>query len=85
MVSHNANLVIGADSEQVIVANRNGSDRKNKDGKEFNYLTGSLEYTKLEDKDCEDTLSSKGVREHTCEILDGGEIAFENRKKKYNL
>ena len=28
LVSHNANLVIGADSEQIIVANRNGDDRK---------------------------------------------------------
>lgn len=33
MVSHNANLVIGADSEQIIVANRHGNDRRNKDGR----------------------------------------------------
>jgi ABC-type lipoprotein export system ATPase subunit len=50
MVSHNANLVIGSDSEQLIIANRNGSDRKNEDGKQFNYLTGSLEFT----QDCDE-------------------------------
>ena len=85
MVSHNANLVIGSDSEQVIVANRNGTDRKNVDGKQFNYLTGSLEFTENKDCTCQDTLKSQGVCEHACEILDGGKQAFENRKNKYNL
>ncbi len=85
MVSHNANLVIGSDSEQVIVANRNGTDRKNADGKQFNYLTGSLEFTDKKDCACEDTLGSQGVCEHACEILDGGEQAFEKRNNKYNI
>lgn len=85
MVSHNANLVIGSDSEQIIVANRNGNDRKNSDGKQFNYLTGSLEFTTKKDKACTDTLQSQGVCEHACEILDGGKQAFESRKNKYNI
>lgn len=85
MVSHNANLVIGSDSEQIIVANRNGNDRKNSDGKQFNYLTGSLEFTSKKDKVCADTLQSQGVCEHACEILDGGKQAFESRKNKYNI
>ena len=85
MVSHNANLVIGSDSEQVIVANRHGTDRKNADERQFNYLTGSLEYSKTRDEDCNDTLKSQGVCEHSCEILDGGKIAFEQRKNKYNI
>ena len=85
MVSHNANLVIGSDSEQVIVANRHGTDRENVDGKQFNYLTGSLEYSKKKDKNCKDTLKSQGVCEHSCDILDGGKVAFEQRKNKYNI
>lgn len=85
LVSHNANLVIGADSEQIIVANRNGDDRKNKDGKQFNYLTGSIEYTKERVKECEDTLDAQGIREHACEILDGGKTAFEKRERKYGF
>ena len=85
LVSHNANLVIGADSEQVIVANRHGTDRKNANAKQFNYLTSSLEFSKIRDKDCKDTLLSQGIREHSCDILDGGKNAFELRKNKYNL
>ena len=85
MVSHDANLVIGSDSEQVIVANRHGTDRKNADERQFNYLTGSLEYSKTKDEDCNDTLKAQGVCEHACEILDGGKIAFELRKNKYNI
>ena len=85
MVSHNANMVIGSDSEQLIVANRHGNDRKNEDGKQFNYLTGSLEFTEAHDKDCKDTLKAQGVCEHACSILDGGKMAFESRKNKYNI
>jgi len=85
MVSHNANLVIGADSEQIIIANRNGTDRPNEDGKQFNYLTGSIEHTKERDKSMKDTLKCQGIREHACLILDGGKEAFEHRRNKYNL
>ena len=85
MVSHNANMVIGSDSEQLIIANRHGNDRKNEDGKQFNYLTGSLEFTQEYDKSCEDTLRAQGVSEHACSILDGGRAAFESRKNKYNI
>lgn len=85
MVSHNANLVIASDSEQIVVANRNGKDRPNKDKKQFNYLTGSIENTCLKDYKYEDTLYAQGIKEHACEILDGGKVAFENRRNKYNI
>jgi len=87
MVSHNANLVIGSDSEQIIVSNRNGDDRPNEDGKEFNYFSGSIENTegKNIEKEKIDILKSQGIREHSCDVLDGGEIAFEHRRDKYNL
>ncbi len=85
MVSHNANLVIGSDSEQIIVSNRKGDDWPNEDGREFNYLSGSIENTMDKDKECLDTLKSQGIREHACDVLDGGKIAFEHRRNKYNL
>jgi len=85
MVSHNANFVISADSEQIIVANRNGSNSPNEDNRQFNYLTGSIEYTKERDTSIKDTLKCQGVREHACLILDGGKEAFEHRRNKYNL
>lgn len=85
MVSHNANLVIGADSEQVIVANRHGDDRKNTDDRMFEYFSGALEHTQRADESSATALGRFGVREHACEILDGGEEAFEKRRNKYKI
>lgn len=85
MVSHDANMVIGADSEQVIVANRHGEDRKNRDDQMFAYLSGSLEWTSPVDEDAEFILESCGIREHAIEILDGGEDAFQKRRDKYSM
>jgi ABC-type cobalamin/Fe3+-siderophores transport system ATPase subunit len=84
MVSHNANLVIGSDSEQLIIANKHGDDRKNKNGQMFNYLSGSLENTNSRSKS-EIILETCGIREHACDILDGGEEAFEKRKNMYRI
>ena len=85
MVSHNANLGVGADSEQVIVANQHGADRKNANTQKFNYLTGALEFTKPKNETQKIVLDSCGIREHACDILDGGKAAFEKRKHKYNI
>lgn len=85
MVTHNANLAIGADSEEIIVANRHGDDRPNKDNKMFAYLTGSLEYSKPWNNKASTILDSGGIREHACNILDGGVDAFQKRKDKYRI
>jgi hypothetical protein len=85
MVSHNANLVIGADSEEIIVANRHGDDRPNEDDRTFAYLTGSLEHSKPKDPKVKLVLQCAGIREHACEILDGGAEAFQKRKDKYRI
>ncbi|WP_333891102.1 TrlF family AAA-like ATPase [Mycolicibacterium gadium] len=84
MVSHDANLVVGADSEQVVVANRHATDRQNRDGQAFAYLTGSLEHS-LAANASQFVLESCGVREHACRILDGGETAFQKRRDKYKI
>jgi ABC-type uncharacterized transport system YnjBCD ATPase subunit len=85
MVSHDANLVIGADSEEIIVANRHGADRPNKDERMFEYLTGAIEHSEPKSPSAKTILASAGIREHACEILDGGEEAFEKRKRKYRI
>lgn len=85
MASHNANLVIGADSEEVIVANRHGADRPNKDSRTFEYLTGSLEHSQDRNHASPTILGRSGIREHACEILDGGEEAFRKRREKYKI
>ena len=84
MVSHNANLVVGADSEQIIVANKHGDDRKNESDRMFDYRSGALEDSKAKEA-TEYTLDACGIREHTCEVLDGGTEAFRKRKNKYRL
>jgi ABC-type cobalamin/Fe3+-siderophores transport system ATPase subunit len=84
MVTHNANLAIGADSEQVIVANRHGHDRANRDGRLFDYFSGSLEYS-LPITRSDYILETCGIREHACQILDGGEEAFQKRRSKYQI
>lgn len=85
MVSHNANLVIGADSEQIIVANRHGDDRMNDGGRTFEYFSGALEHSRPLNKASTTTLGRFGIREHACEILDGGEQAFRKRREKYKV
>lgn len=85
MVSHNPNLVIGADSEEVIVANRHGADRPNTGAQTFEYLTGSLEHSQARIDTSPTVLGRLGIREHACEILDGGEEAFQKRREKYKI
>lgn len=84
MVTHDANLVIGADAEAVVVANRHGSDHPNANGQTFDYLTGALENSHRRNTEaC--ALDRAGIREHACDILDGGEDAFQKRKRKYKI
>jgi len=83
IATHNPNLVVGADSECVIVANQGGDKSKNKTYK-FEYIQGALENTFLNESS-EYVLEQRGIQEHVCDILEGGKIAFEQRKKKYNF
>lgn len=84
MVTHNANLVVGADAELVIVANRHGDDRPNEGGRTFDYLSGALEDAGVNPSESFE-LDKLGIREHVVEILDGGEEAFRKRRQKYKL
>lgn len=81
LVTHNPNIVVGADAENVIVANQHSDDSPNIDGIQFDYINGSLENTYT--KKVSYTLEKQGIREHVVEILEGGKEAFEKREKKY--
>lgn len=86
LVTHNPNIVVGADSEEVIIANQHGKNSPNENGIKFQYLCGSLENSK--DRISDDTipmLNRCGVREHVCDILEGGENAFKERENKYGF
>lgn len=69
IVTHNANLVVNTDADQVIIA----STGSHKPGKlpTMNYQSGGLE----------NPIIRKGV----CEILEGGEAAFRERAKRLRV
>lgn len=85
LVTHNPNIVVGADSELTIVANQNGIDTPNLHNSKFQYTSGSLENTKEFDKTIKPILHSQGIKEHVCEILEGGNEAFKQREMKYDI
>lgn len=88
VVTHNANVVLGADAEEIIIANQTGSKSENKE-KRFEYRSGAIEndtpiYTA--DGNIEKgILNAKGIQQHICDVLEGGEVAFEKRKNKYRI
>ncbi len=81
IVSHNSNLVVSTDSENIIVAHQNDSSSNRP---KFEYINGALENTFIK-SDAEHVLNQQGIREHVCEILEGGVEAFKKREKKYNI
>ncbi|NWK50190.1 hypothetical protein HYG90_13980 [Acinetobacter sp. SwsAc7] len=85
LVTHNANVVVNADSELVIVANQHGSHSPNDNDKKFQYKYGSIECLSKNTKNSATTLDKMRIKEHICEILEGGDKAFKLREKKYNI
>lgn len=69
VVTHNANIVVNGDAEQVIVATN--------DNEVISYQCGALE-----DGDIDE---GRGIRALVCRILEGGREAFETREKKYGF
>ena len=69
VVTHNANLVVNTDADQVIVA----SSTPQQPGAlpKITYESGGLENT--------------NIRRQVCEILEGGEAAFRNRARRLRL
>ncbi|HAA17690.1 MAG TPA: hypothetical protein DCR93_01770 [Cytophagales bacterium] len=84
LVSHNANVVVNADAENIIVANQTGQGTGDSNFR-FNYVNGSIENSFEFDSTENDILKSMGIRQHIAEILEGGEQAFIMREKKYRF
>lgn len=80
MVTHNPNLVVNTDSEQIVIANYNG-----KRIPRLEYCSGSLENKAQDDPHLEIKELTDGIIEQVCNVLEGGNTAFNNRKKKYLL
>lgn len=86
VVTHNANIVLGADSEEVIVANQDGQDTPNA-SRRFEYRSGSIENDLVMLDENGDLipgiLNRIGLQTQICDILEGGKTAFELRQHKY--
>ena len=81
LATHNANLVVSTDAEHVIVANQNGQNKgKSNEKYQFEYILGALENT-FKIPNNLGILKQMGIREHVCDILEGGAAAFQYRKK----
>lgn len=83
MVTHNANLAVLTDSEEIIVANQRGANKIEQQSV-FDYVTGPIELSFI-DKEEENVLHKKGIKEHVCDILEGGTNAFKERESKYEI
>lgn len=73
LITHNPNLVVNADSEQVIVAT---AERRENGLPHITYESGSLE---------NDVPEEQAIRQQVCRILEGGSDAFRKRERRYAL
>jgi putative AbiEii toxin of type IV toxin-antitoxin system len=69
LVTHNPNLVVNADADQVIIASSERMDPNYLP--KISYTTGGLE--------------DKTTRSEVCRILEGGERAFLERERRYAI
>ena len=68
-----------------IIIDATNVDRKSRKSV-FKSLKGEFNATAVfVDTDIKNELYSRGVREHVCDILEGGEEAFETRERKYGF
>lgn len=73
LITHNPNLVVNADSEQVIVAT---CVRRESALPHITYAMGALE---------NDGPGDQGIRQRACRILEGGKDAFLKRERRYAI
>ena len=83
LVTHNPNLVVNTDSEQILVANFDPS--LSMQSTNIHYVSGSLEHDKKYDNNEKILLNQRGIKQHICHVLEGGEKAFKERERKYAI
>jgi hypothetical protein len=80
LVTHNPNLVVNTDAEQVLIASYDG-----KATPRIEYLSGSLEDQAEYLPDVSPKDLTDGIIERVCDVLEGGPNAFSKRSKVYGL
>jgi predicted ATP-dependent endonuclease of OLD family len=74
LVTHNPNLVVNTDADQVIVACATESEAN--EFPSLSYVSGSLENS-------DNDPGQLGIRQKVCRILEGGDVAFRSRERRY--
>ena len=74
IVTHNPNLVVNTDADQVIIA---AASRRQDGLPTISYQSGGLETPAR--------TGATSIRDHVCGILEGGREAFRRRERKYGL
>lgn len=75
LVTHNPNLVVATDADQVVIAKATRSPQQS--FPRISYECGSLENIEKDGRE--------GVRDQVCTILEGGPQAFRERQGRYSL
>lgn len=88
IVTHNANVVLGADAEEVIIANQRGKGTENSIAR-FEYRSGAIENDEIPKDESGNSLpgilNKSGIQTQICDILEGGKTAFQLRQNKYTV
>ena len=82
MITHNPNLVLNTDAEQVIVANFEANPSVYP--ARLTYMSGAIENSFVHEA-AKIPLRGQGIRQHGLDILEGGERAFVKRGQKWNV
>jgi ABC-type Mn2+/Zn2+ transport system ATPase subunit len=86
LVTHNPNIVVNADAENIIVAHQKGqNDKQTSSHYKFDYINGAIEESKEINIEEKDLLKSMGIREHIADVVEGGREAFQKREQKYGF
>jgi ABC-type dipeptide/oligopeptide/nickel transport system ATPase subunit len=82
VISHNPNLVLNTDAEQIVVANFEAMPT-NQDSR-IRYISGAIENSFISEK-AEIPIERQGIKEHGIDILEGGPEAFGKREDRYEI
>lgn len=82
VITHNPNLVLNTDAEQIIVANFDAVPSIQ--SSRISYVSGAIENSFVSKK-AKVPLEMRGIRDHGLEILEGGETALKKRINKWEF
>jgi len=82
VITHNPNLVLNTDAEQIIVANFEAIPSTQ--DVRIKYISGAIENSFISEK-AKIFIERQGIKEHGIDILEGGPEAFGKREDRYEI